>query len=182
MHDVARLRRRARISRRAGDACLHGFRGAQYRSVVPGWVWRERGGEALQRGGHVPNQLMLWEIDGIALRRKGVEVDYGPTVIWAHLEGRLLHDVVANIQDHIGRLNRAVWIVAGHDRRADIERTALLRHAFAHHRGDERNLRLLDQGTEGHRDLGPVGSRAAAHHDERTLGISDQLGRPGNVL
>ena len=125
---------------------------------------------------------MLRKIYVIALRREGVEVDHGPAIVEVHVEGRLLHDVVPDVQDHIGCLNRAVRIVTGQDRRADVERAALLCHAFAHHGGDEWNLRLLDQSTEGRRDLRSVGARATAHHDERTLGFADQLRRPCDAL
>ncbi len=87
-----------------------------------------------------------------------------------HEERRLLDHVVADVDDQVGRLHRAMHEVAGGQRCvAEEARVTLVDHALAHLGGDEGNAGLVDQLLEdlgGHLAVGP----GADHQDRAARG------------
>ena len=82
--------------------------------------------------GDVADHFGLWEIDGVD--GGGIEVDVDNLAFaFLHKEGRLFDDIVADIDDNIGGLDRAVEEVSGGECSiAEEERVPLIDDAFAH--------------------------------------------------
>ena len=101
--------------------------------------------DLVDRVGDVADHLDMREIDRIDLGSAGRDVDdRRPALL--HKERRLFDHVVADVDDAIRVLDRAVHEISGGQRRAAQEqRMALVDHALAHLCGDEGNAGLVDQ-------------------------------------
>ncbi len=94
-----------------------------------------------------------------------------------HEEGRLLHRVVADGDDEIRPIDRPMDIVALREGRgAHVEPRSAGDGALAHLRVEERDLDAPHERRQRLREARPA--RRRAQHDERPLGLEDQLGRP----
>src|SRR6476469_7220834 len=132
------------------------------------------------RVGDVADHLDLREINGVHFGRLGADVDHLVAAL-PHEERRLFDDVVADVDDEVGSLERAVHEVAGRERRAAEEfRMSLVDHALAELGRGEWDAGLLDQlqkHAAGHLAVGA----GADHQDWRACGL-DALDRRADGL
>ena len=131
--------------------------------------------------GDVADHLDLREIDRIDLGGLGRDMDHrGRAVrtdraflVIAHEEGRLFDHVVADIDDTVRVLDRAVDEIARRQRRAaEEQRVAFVDHALAHLGGDEGDAGLVDQLPQhppGHLAIG-----ARPDDEDRLLRLFDR--------
>jgi LysR family transcriptional regulator, cyn operon transcriptional activator len=148
------------------------------RRHVPVRLRRDPLGDAPHRVRDVAHHLDLREVDRVDLRRREVHVDDRP-VSWAHHERRLLDDVVADVDDAVGRVDRAVDEVAVRERgAAEPERVGLVDDPLAHLGAQERYACAVDERAE---HLGrELAVCARADHQQRAPRRRDRLDRLGH--
>ncbi|MCY1284104.1 hypothetical protein D9M70_329980 [compost metagenome] len=165
-----RVQREARIVGAFGDLGLVGLADRQQAGEVPVRGVGERLADLPDGVGDVAHHLDLREVHRVDLGGTEVHVDHLGAAA-DHEERRLLDHVVADVDDQVGRFQRAVHEVAGRQRGvAEEARVALVHHALAHLGGDEGNAGAVDQLLEdlgGHLAVGP----GADHQDRAARGL-----------
>ena len=133
-------------------------------------------GEQRQAGADVADEFGLRKVHFLDRRRQIADVQHRRPVC-AHEEGRLLHRVVADGDNQIRTVDRAMDIVALRQRGgAHIEVRTAGDGALPHLRVEERNLHPPD---ELRQSVGkPRPARRGAQHDQRPLSLEDKLSRP----
>lgn len=168
-HQALRIEREARVVGAFGDLRLVGLADRQQAGEVPVRGIVQRLADLPDGVGDVAHHFDLREIHRVHLGGTEVHVDHLGTAA-NHEERRLLDHVVADVDDQVGRLHRAMHEVAGGQRGvAEEARVTLVDHALAHLGGDEGNAGLVDQLLEdlgGHLAVGP----GADHQDRAARG------------
>ena len=130
--------------------------------------------------GDVADDFDLRKVNRIDRRRREVDVDDLDASV-LHEERRLLDHVVADVDDQIRRLDRAVDEVTRRERRvAQEQRISLVDDPFAHLRRDERDASLVDELPQHVARQLAIG--AGADQQQGRLGGSNHLDGGANRL